>query len=102
MYKFRKQYYEADISTELSDHSEYTRTFKRIINSEPNRLRNDRGEVILWAGLREDDAEETRADIMTFMESDPLISKDIVDKWDILALSAKEVEKLPVDDTVSQ
>ena len=43
--------------------------------------------VLLWAGFTDSDRAETRADIMAFLEEDPLIVKDVVENWDIISLS---------------
>jgi hypothetical protein len=57
----------------------------------------NKGVVLLWAGFTEEDKKETRAEIMDFLEEDPLIAKDSIEKWDIIDLkpgSAAEDEAL--------
>lgn len=92
MYKFRKEYVEAGIEAMLADHRGHCTKFKRLLNSEVISLANTKGVVILWVGLTEDDKKETRADVMKFLEDDPLIVKDAIEKWDIIDLEKpKEV-----------
>ena len=70
-------------------------TFKRLLNTELINLGKAKGVVLLWAGF-EDDSEETRGEIMTFLEEDPLITKDYIETWDLIDLNAKKTaEELP-------
>jgi hypothetical protein len=56
-----------------------------------------KGVVLLWAGFTEDDKKETKAEIMSFLEEDPLVTKDVVETWDIIDLTpAPASEALPV------
>jgi hypothetical protein len=43
-----------------------------------------KGLVILFVGFTKDDKAEIKSDILKFMEDDPFIVKDTVEKWDIL------------------
>ena len=50
-------------------------------------------------GFTETDKEETRAEIMSFLEEDPLVMRDVVENWDIIDISqpgkAKEETAAP-------
>lgn len=81
MYKFRKEYVDNSCDEAISAHKGHCAKFKRILNSEALSLGKSRGCVILWAGFSDADKGELKAEIMTFMEEDPLITKDIVDNW---------------------
>ena len=81
MYKFRKEYVDNSCDEAISDHKGHCAKFKRILNSEALSLGKSRGCVILWAGFSDSDKADLKAEIMTFMEEDPLITKDIVDNW---------------------
>jgi hypothetical protein len=96
MYKFRREYQDMSVDSMLADHKGYCGKFKRLMNSEVINLGKSKGVVLLWAGLNVDDKAETKADIMNFLEEDPLITKDIVEKWDLIDLQVDETrEKLP-------
>jgi hypothetical protein len=75
MYKFRKEYIENSCDEALADHRGYCAKFKRVLNSEVINLGTTRGVVLLWAGFTETDSAETKAEIMSFLEEDPLIVK---------------------------
>lgn len=90
MYKFRKEYIEVGIDAMLADHRGHCTKFKRLINSEVINFGNSRGVVLLWAGLSEDDKAETKSDIMKFLEDDPLIIKDAIEKWDVIDLEKQK------------
>lgn len=94
MYKFRREYLETSVDAVLADHNGHCAKFKRLINSEMINLGKAKGVVTLWGGYTEDDAAETRAEIMSFLEDDPLIVKDVVENWDIIDLG-KKVDALP-------
>ena len=100
MYRFRKEYLETSVDEALSDHRGYCGKFKRLLNSEVLSLGKAKGVVLLWAGFTETDQAETKAEIMTFLEDDPLITKDIVENWDLINLQersgAAKGEKLPL------
>ena len=74
----------------LADHRGHCTKFKRLINSEVINFGNSRGVVLLWAGLSEDDKADTKADIMKFLEDDPLIIKDAIEKWDVIDLEKQK------------
>ena len=96
MYKFKREYVDTEIESLMADHKGYCQKFKRLINSEEIRLGNARGVVLLWAGFTEMDAVETKAEIMTFMEDDPIITRDALERWDLIDLKKrkeKEQEK---------
>jgi hypothetical protein len=84
MYKLRREYMEVPIDSLVAEHNSHVEKFKRIINSEVINLGKAKGLVILFAGFSKDDKAETKSDILKFMEDDPFIVKDTVEKWDIL------------------
>lgn len=90
MYKFRKEYVETSVESLMADHRGHCTKFKRLINSELINFGNSRGVVLLWAGLAEDDKAETKSDIMKFLEDDPLIIKDVIEKWDVIDLEKQK------------
>lgn len=90
MYKLRREYMDTTIESALADHHYHCGKFKRLINSEVIALKKSKGLVLLWAGLSADDKEATKAEIKEFMEDDPLIAKDMIEKWDIIDLEKKE------------
>ena len=89
MYKFRKEYIENSCDEALADHRGYCAKFKRVLNSEVINLGTTKGVVLLWAGFTGTDSAETKAEIMTFLEEDPLIIKDIVENWDLINFSER-------------
>jgi len=86
-YKFRKEYVDVSVESVLADHKGHAAKFKRLLNSDVIKMKKARGAVVLWAGFSETDKEETRADIMRFIEDDPFITKDIVEHWDIIDMT---------------
>lgn len=90
LYKFRREYFDSDVDSMMADHKGYCQKFKRLLNSEELRLNKSKGVVLLWAGFTEDDKEETRAEVMRFVEDDPLIAKDAIEMWDIVDLQVSE------------
>jgi hypothetical protein len=90
MYRFRREYLDVSIDAMVADHKGHCDKFKRLINSEVIDMDKAKGAVLLWAGLTGDDKAETKSDIMTFMEEDPLIVKDVVEKWDLVDLEKAE------------
>ena len=88
MYKFRKEYLETSVDATLADHRGHCTKFKRLLNSEVINMGKAKGVVLLWAGFTEEDKKETKAEIMSFLEEDPLVMKDVVETWDIIDLSA--------------
>jgi hypothetical protein len=88
MYKFRKEYLETSVDSTLADHRGHCTKFKRLLNSEVINMGKAKGVVLLWAGFTEEDKKETKAEIMSFLEEDPLVMKDVVETWDIIDLSA--------------
>jgi predicted nucleic acid-binding Zn ribbon protein len=89
MYRLRKEFVDTKIDSVLADHNRYCTRFKRLINSEAISMKQRKGFVLLWAGLTAVDKAETRAEIMQFLEEDPLIEKDMIEKWDIIDLESK-------------
>jgi len=55
-------------------------------------MSDTKGVVNLWVGFTEEDKEETRAEIVRFVEEDPLIIKDAIEQWDIIDLSNDGME----------
>lgn len=90
MYKFRREYLDEPTASMMADHKGYCTKFKRLMNSEELKLGNSKGVVLLWAGFTEEDKAETKAEIMSFLEDDPLINKDVIEKWDIIDLVPPE------------
>lgn len=98
LYKFRKEYLEGGGEVALGDQQNLLKDFKRLINCEIlqfSKPRRAKGAVLLWAGFTENDHDETKAEIMSFLEQDPLMKKDIVETWDLINLTGKE-HLLPV------
>jgi len=95
MYKFRQEYYADTVDAAMSDHKGYARKFRRLINSQLMTLRGKKGVVLLWAGEEEgeENHRETKAEIMTFLEDDPLINKDMIETWDIIDLKVDKPEE---------
>ena len=91
MYKFRKEYIEGSVDAVLADHKGHCAKFKRLLNTEIINLGKAKGVVLLWAGF-DDDKEETREEIMTFLEDDPFITKDYVENWDLIDLLKTDVD----------
>jgi hypothetical protein len=89
MYKFRKEYLDNALDSSMADHKGHCDKYKRLLNSELINLGKAKGVVLLWTGLSEDDKATTKADIMDFLEEDPLISKDMVERWDLIDLQKK-------------
>lgn len=94
MYKFRKEYVDVSVDAVMADHKGHCAKFKRLLNTELINLGKAKGVVLLWAGF-DDDKEDTRAEIMSFLEEDPLITKDYVSNWDLLDLSATSKAEAP-------
>lgn len=88
LYLFRREFFDANIEATLADHVQYGQKFKRLLNSEPLRLMGTRGVSLLFVGLTEDDKADTKDEVMRFMENDPLLLKDMIDRWDIIDLEA--------------
>ena len=95
MYKFRKEYVDVSVDSVLADHKGHSAKFKRLLNTELLTLNKQRGVVMLWAGFSDSDKEETRADIMRFMEDDPFIAKDVIESWDIISLDESQKKAEP-------
>ena len=95
MYKFRREYMEQPIDATLADHRGTCLKYKRLMNTEIINMGKAKGAVLLWAGFTEDDKKETKAEIMSFLEEDPLVTKDVVENWDIIDLSETGVDALP-------
>ena len=89
MYKFRKEYVDISVDSVLADHKGHCAKFKRLLNTELLTLNKQRGVVMLWAGFTDGDKEETKADIMRFLEDDPFVVKDVVENWDLIDLEKK-------------
>ena len=97
MYKFRKEYLETGIEAALADHKGHCAKFKRLMNSEVIHLGKAKGVVLLWAGFTESDKQEVKTDIMSFLEDDPLIAKDIVENWDLIDLAPDSKPSTPAE-----
>lgn len=82
IYNFGRDFKDTDLTATLAEHNSYCEPFKRLFNSEMLQTRAGRGMVILWAGLDLED-DNLKTEIMSFMEDDPFIVKNIVDNWDI-------------------
>jgi len=91
MYKFRREYLEASTDAVLADHKGHCAKYKRLLNTEVINLGKAKGVVLMWAGFTETDKEDTKAEIMNFLEDDPFIVKDIVENWDLIDLSKNQV-----------
>jgi len=92
VYKFRREFAESSTDALIADHKGYSRDFKRLLSTEVLRMSDTKGVVNLWVGFTEEDKEETRAEIVRFVEEDPLIIKDAIEQWDIIDLSNDGME----------
>lgn len=88
-YRLRKEFVDTSIDSVLADHNEYCKKFKRLMNSEVITMKQRKGFVLLWVGLSATDKTETKTEITEFLEDDPLILKDMVEKWDLIDLEEK-------------
>jgi hypothetical protein len=83
IYNFRREYKDQNLDATLADHRAHCLKFnKRLLHSEVINTKKTKGVVLLWVGLSPED-DLVRQDMMSFMEEDPLIVKDIVDNWNI-------------------
>jgi hypothetical protein len=83
IYNFRREYKDQNLEATLADHRAHCLKFnKRLLHSEVINTKKTKGVVLLWVGLSPED-DLVRQDMMSFMEEDPLIVKDIVDNWNI-------------------
>jgi hypothetical protein len=89
MYKFRKEYFDFGAEGVMADHQGHCAKYTRIASTQFINIAKARGAVILWLGESESDKDATRSEVMTFLEEDPLIEKDIVESWDLIDLTAK-------------
>lgn len=96
MYKFRKEYLDTTVESMMADHKGHCSKFKRLLSSEFINIGKAKGVVSLWAGFTEVDKAETKADIMSFLEEDPLIVKDVVENWDIIDFTQGSEKDLKV------
>lgn len=87
MYKIRREYKDTSIDALIGEHNGHCLKFKRLLNSEVINMGKAKGVVLLWAGLSSADKEDTKAEIMSFLEEDPLITKDIIENWDLIDLT---------------
>lgn len=97
VYKFRREFAETSTDALIADHKGYSRDFKRLLSTEVLRMSDTKGVVNLWVGFTEEDKEATRAEIVQFVEEDPLIIKDAIEQWDIIDLSNDGMEEDDVD-----
>jgi hypothetical protein len=97
---------DGELATTIAEHKGYCNKFKRIISTQMLDTTAGHGLVVLFAGLTEDDAIATKADVVSFMEEDPFIAKDFVSMWDIIdmtpektaaAIKAAEADKAAAD-----
>jgi hypothetical protein len=94
MYKFKREFLDEGAVGIQKEHQTYCESFPRLTNSEEIAIDEARGVVILWAGLSSEGSEggdkvALKDEIMAFMENDPLIKFDTVERWDLLDLSQK-------------
>jgi len=97
VYKFRREFAESSTDAMMADHKGYSRDFKRLLSTEVLRMSDTKGVVNLWVGFSEEDKDETRAEIVQFVEEDPLIIKDAIEQWDIIDLSNDGMEETDAD-----
>eukprot|EP01039_Chlorochromonas_danica_P000202 gene202-215_t len=86
LYKFRREYVDANLDSTLADHNTICSKYKRLLTSETMRFKNTRGVSMLWVGIAEgeEEAENVQKEINAFMEEDPLVKKDFVERWEII------------------
>lgn len=96
LYKFRREYVDANLDSTLADHNIVCSKYKRLLTSETMRFKNTRGVSMLWVGIAEgeEEAENVQKEINAFMEEDPLIKKDFVERWEIIDFQ-KNYERKP-------
>lgn len=90
MYKFRREYLGVSVDALMADHRGHSEKYKRLISSEVIDMGNAKGVVLLWGGYTEDDKVDTKSEITTFVEEDPLIAKDAIESWDLIELQSTE------------
>lgn len=92
VYKLKKQYIEADLSAVTTKHEDLAQTYDRFLNSEVMLFQGTRGVVTLWVGLTDEEGEKdaTAKEIEEFMEKCPFVVKEMVERWDVIALEEPE------------
>lgn len=86
VYFFREKYLTADIDDLFEEHLAHGKTFKRFWSSDLINLEKLRGVTMIWRGLTNHDAETVKSDMASFMKEDPLVKRDLVEKWEILPI----------------
>jgi hypothetical protein len=87
MYKIRKEYFEVGTEGILAQHKGHSEKFPRMANNQFIKMEDAKGIVTLFIGQNEKDIEGTRQEIMQFLETDPLIEKDMIETWDLIDLT---------------
>lgn len=92
VYKLKKQYIDADLSAVTTKHEDVAQTYDRFLNSEVMLFQGTRGVVTLWVGLTDEEGEKekTANEIEEFMEKCPFVVKEMVERWDVIALEEPE------------
>lgn len=90
VYIFRPEYRDINIDAALFDHNAYKEKYKRLLSSEPMMFGEVRGMSFMFMGTGMDDIEGTRAEIANFVAKDPLMTKNIIESWEIIQFWPEE------------
>jgi len=91
----RPQYKEGTAAdAAILDTEKYCETFDRIMSCDVIDIGTHKGMVFIWAGASEDDREETIAEITSFMENCPMVTQDVVDKWELFDMVEDDEESM--------
>jgi hypothetical protein len=95
LYRFRREYVDQDMESVLADHNSMVKEFPRLLSTEILRYKNTRGATLIWVGLTDEEGEkeELRKEMKSFMEQDPLLTKDIVERYDIMDFDQEALER---------
>ena len=89
LYKYRRSYMENTPTNmdSFKDHLAYVRTFRRLISHHVVNMGQSKGVVMIFAGYSKNDKSLTKADIISFLENDPLLMKNMIASWEVIDLA---------------
>jgi len=90
IYRFREKYYNEEMADLFQRFDAYCLDFTRVFNKDQVKMSDSRGLVIMFGGNSINDREETLAEMKTFMEKDPFMLEDIVEKYDLVNMNGEE------------